>query len=288
MKWIVIGALTAAAAWAQGNVFYFAGKQAEFEGKVVTGAPYSAQATTETTQVLADGTRISRKTSSSVTRDSQGRTRREQSLELAGPWPSGDAPQLVFINDPVTGVRYTVDASSRSVTKSSSSSPIVSVRQKLDLAKLKDEGRGEQDQVVITSDSLGTQPTVQMRQNAHEVKLQAEMKAAGRRETGPATTTKTESLGTQTIEGVQAEGKRITETIPAGKIGNDRPIEIVNETWYSPDLQTVVMSKHSDPRTGDVIYSMTNIIRAEPDPSLFSPPADYKVREESKWFEIKE
>ncbi len=264
MKWIFIGALTAAAAWAQGdvslsnvsqnNIFYFAGKQVEFEGKVVTGAPYSAQATTETTQVLADGTRISRKTLSSVARDSQGRTRREQSLELAGPWASGDAPQLVFIGDPVAGVRYTIDAKSRSVTK-------------------------------LPGSSMNL--TVQLRQGA-EAKLKAEMGAQVRREPGPATTTKTESLGTEALEGVQAEGKRVTETIPAGAIGNDRPIEIVNETWYSPELQTIVMSKHSDPRTGDVVYSMTNIVRAEPDPSLFSPPADYKVREESKWFQIKD
>jgi hypothetical protein len=82
------------------------------------------------------------------------------------------------------------------------------------------------------------------------------------------------------IEGIQAEGKRFTETIPAGRIGNDKPIEIINESWFSPELQTVVMSKHSDPRSGDVVYTLTNIQRVEPDPALFQVPADYKMREE--------
>jgi hypothetical protein len=88
-----------------------------------------------------------------------------------------------------------------------------------------------------------------------------------------------ESLGTQTIEGVQAEGTRITFTIPAGKIGNERPIVTVNERWYSPELQAVVMSKNLDPRTGDTIYRLTNISRSEPDASLFQVPADYTIKE---------
>ena len=89
------------------------------------------------------------------------------------------------------------------------------------------------------------------------------------------------------ISGVQAEGKRITETIPAGAIGNERAIEVVNETWYSPELQTVLMSKHSDPRTGDVTYTLTNVSRAEPDPALFTIPPDYKLRDEGRALDIR-
>jgi hypothetical protein len=88
-----------------------------------------------------------------------------------------------------------------------------------------------------------------------------------------------EQLGTQTIEGVAAEGTRVTFTIPAGKIGNDRPIVTVNERWYSPELQTVVLTKNSDPRMGETTYRLTNIDRSEPDPSLFQVPADYTVDE---------
>lgn len=90
--------------------------------------------------------------------------------------------------------------------------------------------------------------------------------------------TTTASLGTQTIEGISAEGTRYTRTIPAGAIGNEKPIEIVTERWYSPDLQTVVMTKRSDPRMGDGIFQLTNIQRQEPDPALFQVPPDYTVK----------
>ncbi|HEX8160250.1 MAG TPA: energy transducer TonB [Pyrinomonadaceae bacterium] len=86
-----------------------------------------------------------------------------------------------------------------------------------------------------------------------------------------------ESLGRQNVEGVEAEGTRTTVTIPAGAIGNDRAIQIVSERWYSPELQTVVMTKHSDPRFGETTYRLTNITRTEPDHSLFEMPAGFEV-----------
>ena len=92
---------------------------------------------------------------------------------------------------------------------------------------------------------------------------------------------KTESLGTKTIEGVEAEGTRSTLTISAGQIGNDQPIEIISERWYSPELQVVVFSKHTDPRMGEHVYRLTNISRAEPARSVFDVPTDYTVTERS-------
>jgi len=89
----------------------------------------------------------------------------------------------------------------------------------------------------------------------------------------------TEDLGKQTIAGVAAQGTRRTRTIPAGQIGNEKPITIVSETWYSPDLQIVVMRKHSDPRFGQTTYTLSNIQQKEPDASLFSVPADYTVEQ---------
>jgi len=74
-------------------------------------------------------------------------------------------------------------------------------------------------------------------------------------------------------------GTRTTRTIAAGAIGNDQPIEVVSETWYSPNLQMVVMSKHSDPQIGETTYKLTNIQQAEPAHSLFEVPANYTVRE---------
>jgi TonB family protein len=90
-----------------------------------------------------------------------------------------------------------------------------------------------------------------------------------------------ESLGKQAIEGVEAEGTRKTVEIPAGEIGNERPIEIVFERWYSPELQVVVMTKHSDPRFGETTYRLTNINRSEPARELFEVPADYTVKDPS-------
>jgi hypothetical protein len=90
---------------------------------------------------------------------------------------------------------------------------------------------------------------------------------------------KTEKLEARNVEGVQAEGLRITTTIPAGDIGNEQPIQIVDERWYSPELQVVVMTRHSDPRFGETIYRLTNIARTEPSAILFQVPSDYTVKE---------
>jgi hypothetical protein len=98
----------------------------------------------------------------------------------------------------------------------------------------------------------------------------------GHRHDGSAQVSKV-SLGTQTIEGVQAEGTRLTKTIPAGQVGNDRAIQIVTERWYSSDLQTVVLMKHSDPWSGETTYRLANINRSEPAATLFQVPADYSV-----------
>lgn len=89
--------------------------------------------------------------------------------------------------------------------------------------------------------------------------------------------TRTEELGEQNIEGVNAKGTRTITTIPAGAIGNEGPIETIYEKWYSDELKMVVYSKHTDPRFGEQTYRLTNINRTEPDPSLFQVPNGYKV-----------
>ena len=87
------------------------------------------------------------------------------------------------------------------------------------------------------------------------------------------------TLEPQTIEGVRVEGTRTTTTIPAGAIGNDLPIEIVNERWFSPELRTVVLSRRSDPRFGETVFRLTNLTRTEPASELFEIPAGYRVEE---------
>lgn len=87
----------------------------------------------------------------------------------------------------------------------------------------------------------------------------------------------TTSLGTQTIQGVSCTGTQTTLVIPVGKVGNDRAITVTTQRWYSPDLQITVQSKHTDPRMGERDFTFQNLSRAEPDPSLFQPPASYTL-----------
>ncbi len=86
---------------------------------------------------------------------------------------------------------------------------------------------------------------------------------------------KRESLGTLTLEGVKAEGERTTVEIRAGEIGNDKPIYVVTERWFSNELQMVVLSKHTDPFIGEVTFRLVNIKLGEPAPELFKVPDDY-------------
>ena len=86
-----------------------------------------------------------------------------------------------------------------------------------------------------------------------------------------------EQLGTKTVNGLQAEGTRMTRTIPAGKIGNEKPIEVVTDRWYSTDLQLPLTTTHTDPMMGTVTTNLTNINRTPPDASLFQVPSDYKT-----------
>jgi hypothetical protein len=88
---------------------------------------------------------------------------------------------------------------------------------------------------------------------------------------------KEETLPNKTIEGLSCTGKRTTVTIPAGQIGNEKPIAIVQETWYSPDIEAVVQSTTSDPRSGTTSYKLQNVQRREPPADMFEPPSDYSV-----------
>src|SRR6185295_11947038 len=106
-----------------------------------------------------------------------------------------------------------------------------------------------------------------------------QIRTAGVRSGGPGNRPTEESLGTKQIEGVKAAGRKITTIIPTGQIGNDRPIEITDERWESPELRMLVYSRNSDPRTGVVEYRLTNINRAEPPPDLVVVPPDYTVNQ---------
>lgn len=256
-----------------------------FSGKVVKGAPYSAEAVTESIQTLADGNRIVNRFTSQVYRDSEGRTRREQTLKGLGGVGTGEEPlQTIFINDPVTGVSYSLDSRSHIAHKSmpfkfqimtKPGAPGDANRFEFRSA----QGAGASTNVIVTTQAApGTQVPPPGGGDHFELRTERAAGYAIRTKPSPGNEVK-EQLGKQIIEGVEAEGTRTTVTIPAGEIGNDRPIQIVSERWYSPELQLVVMTRHSDPRSGETTYKLTNINRAEPAKTLFEVPPGFTVKE---------
>jgi hypothetical protein len=259
-------------------------------GNAVKGAPYSAQTVTESVQTLADGNRIVHKNSSTIYRDSEGRTRREQTVGEIGPYATMNEPsQIIMINDPVGSAHYVLDPRSKTARKLGFIMP--------DMAS--PDGKAMRNVTIRVDPMAKDHAAAEM-----AAKVQAETAAADsvRIAVPPmpplrpglavasgdvATFTfktsnhepKHEDLGKQTIEGVEAEGHRETVTIPAGEIGNEQPIQIVSESWYSPELQVIVMSRHSDPQIGETVYRLTNINRTEPAHSLFELPSDYAVKD---------
>jgi hypothetical protein len=242
------------------------------DSKPVTGAPYSATAVTETTQVLSDGNRIVNKMESQLARDGQGRTRRQEMMSNIGPLATS-APKMAFINDPVGKVSYVLDLNDKTAQ----------------VIKVPDAGQASAGPTIaISAPHIEKLPV-----DAQEGAIQKRMIIAGGGPGGEQrvwvnndnpSAVKTESLGTQTVEGVPATGTRTTRTIPAGEIGNERPLEITSEVWTSPDLQMVVMSKRNDPRIGETVYKLTNLQRAEPDPSLFQVPSGFTTKQEGGLF----
>lgn len=239
---------------AAGQTVEFIRTELSYEGRTVKGAPYTAEAVNETVQVLADGNRIVRRNTTQVARDSEGRTRRHEKISGIGPWAS-EVHEFIMINDPVAKAAYHLDPKTRTARKMPL--PIV------------EAGPGRREIIVH-------QRRVE-RGKAEEEEKELSIAIAAAPGAHPTAGERTEALGRRMIEGVVADGTKSTLVIPAGRIGNDRPIEIVTERWYSPELQVTVMSKRSDPRFGETTYRLMNIQRGEPLRSLFEVPPDYKV-----------
>jgi hypothetical protein len=212
-------------------------------GKVVKGAPFSATATSETTSTLQDGSVLRRTSQVSMYRDSQGRSRHEATFTGFGPLAaSGGAKKMVMISDPVAGVHIMLDDQQKVAHKTA----------------LHTRGGNSAD----AKSAPEFEGKMQERMQQEE--------AAG--------LLKKESLGTQTINGIVAEGTRTTHTIPAGQIGNEKALQVVSERWYSADLQIVLKSTRTDPRFGTTTYTVTNVQRTEPAAALFTVPAEYTVQ----------
>lgn len=213
-------------------------------GKVVKGAPFSATATAETTETLQDGSLIHRATQIAMYRDSQGRSRHETTFNGFGALAAEGGPKkMISISDPVAGVRFLLNDEQKVARR-------MSFHERTDTA---------------SADARAA--TRETRRESRR----AEEEAAG--------LLKSESLGTQMVNGVSAEGTRVTRIIPVGQIGNDKALQIVSERWYSPDLQIVVKSTRTDPRFGTTTYNVTNVQKSEPAATLFTVPSDFTVQD---------
>ena len=245
------------------------------KGPVVKGLPYSADEITETNQVLADGTRIHRETKTTVYRDSEGRTRRE-------------TPDAITISDPAAGSTWVVNPKTNSVRKLQTTNTFI-YRDSVGA------GGGEQH-INLSVRSADGQAEIEVNGKPLDPKAVAELMARAKTEgsaevkgdqvlflSGPdavvahklaAVQGDAEALGQKNFDGVIAQGTRHTTTIETGVVGNDRPIQVVSESWYSDELRATVYTLHNDPRTGEEIFRVTNIHRGEPPADLFQPPAD--------------
>jgi hypothetical protein len=222
----------------------------------IVGAPYSAQTQMETSQALADGNRISRKTTGRVYRDGSGRIRREEDQK--------DGTVSISIFDPVAGVSYVLDPQTRIAWKTPTNTVMTLMKTVEDTEQQRAQvERAAAERKLALARARGDEP----RSNVFVTR-------GGSLEKMPEG-----QLEHRTIEGIPVEGRSASKTIAAGEIGNERPITIVNEEWRSPDLKVLVMTHHNDPRTGESRYQLTNIVRGEPDATLFVVPAGYEIRE---------
>jgi hypothetical protein len=280
----------------------FIGSELGTTREIVKNAPYTADAVSETVQLLQDGNRIVKRTTTKLARDTYGRTRQEK----AGPHGT-----VAYIFDPIDNRNFALNVQRKSavriprtpdigvppgmpfpppgVTPPPPAAPApplppgaaapgmpspaaiaidgdrVAVRRRGDETREPDDVRIEVLRIARDGPdvaALGPMPTV----------IPLLPRDKGERK----------SLGTRDFEGVKADGTQTTHTIPAGAIGNERPIVITSERWFSPELQLVVYARTFDPRAGETTYRLTNVKRGEPSADLFKVPPDYRLRSEPR------
>lgn len=266
------------------------GVHVSVEVRPVTGAPYSAETVRESIQVLADGNRIVRRSASRVYRDGKGRTRRED----LGP----DGQVLgVTISDPAGGGSVVLDPAANTAHRTGVATFVSStgVAERVSTERgvtiyYAPESKQHAELKVIKEAQLGAKQEAEQKtaqqtgSTVHVTASHATINTAGAATWvaagagGPASAASKQDLGEQMMEGVAVKGTRTTTVIPAGAFGNELPITVTSEEWFSPDLQVLVMTKHADPRTGETTYRLTDITRSEPDPSLFQLPAGVTIK----------
>jgi len=275
--------------------------------RVVKNAPYSLEARIDSTQTLADGNRISHHSTVHMYRDSEGRTRREETFANICPWTAaGTPPFLVTIQDPLARFDYLLDSEHKVATRVPSP-PMPSFKslntergvQSMNrtgdttpppmsnpIAVAGNPGKSPDADGMTVFSAIVPSPSAGGRYVVNQGYTASESRPARRpplivgssTDESAARSGKSQTLGKETIAGISAEGTRTSVEIPAGAIGNERPIELVNERWFSPELQIVLRTRQSDPRLGNTEYNVTRLERAEPPHSLFEIPADFQLR----------
>ncbi len=262
-----------------------AGAAFRMGGKIVKNAPYSAEVISERQQNLADGNQIVRKNVSQSYRDSAGRTRQEVRDD------KGEL-RTVTIHDPVAGTTTILNPRSKTATQINPPQLKEAARQRIE--QLRKEGKLPQVRnEIILRRSGDDEDNVRIVSEGGPISIEAREasgngKHPGELMLGPiggafadmkwSRKAGTRDLGEKTIDGVRAEGKLRSYEIPAGEVGNRNPIVVSDETWFSPELQITVLSRHSDPRAGDNVYRVSSIKREEPPAALFTVPSDYTVK----------
>lgn len=232
------------------------------------GSPYTAVEKTTWIQKLADGTTITRTTTTTTIRDSQGRTLRKENLPLSNP----QSFTHFVVTDPTTHTTTMWNTMSKQATRVHMPDLHQPPARTLSMGS----GSGAVSGVMVTSTAVGAGLVGSFAAGegpsliAAGIPTDPNLKPSFKRE----------KLDGKTIANVYAEGVRTTTTYPIGFMGNDRPIVVVRETWTSPDLKLIVYSTSDDPRTGLQTTELTNLDRSEPDPALFQVPADYQIKDQ--------
>jgi hypothetical protein len=214
------------------------------------GAPYSAVYKSTFDQKLIDGNSIHRVSRYHTARDASGKALTER----PGPCYTGEDAQqhqssLVNVYDPNarTFENWLVGGTNKTAT--------------------------------ITHATITHMPPLVKPSEAELAAMRAN--AARQRQAPTAPQWQTEKLGTQSFQGVLAEGTRNTQTIPAGSQGNTLPLVIVNERWFSKELGITVMQVNDDPRTGRTVTELEELNQGDPPPSMFTPPEGYEIKEQT-------
>ena len=243
---------------------------ADVRGKL--DAPYSGVGVTEVVNTLADGNRITHKNTMRYFRDSRGRTRTEFELATLGPVTLDVKRTVVTISDPIAKAQYILHPEDKMAMVLEGDGP--------NAAFVGVGSPGAMAPGVMVTRRLGDSaaPAADGPKRDHVVVLRERIAAPAfdRAACGPQSSATPVSLGERTIEGFKTTGSKLERVIPAGEVGNELPMTVSTEQWFSPELGVVISSTHHDPMSGDTTYRLTQISRTEPDAKLFAVPADYK------------